>query len=63
MSVEVTFTSDIAGGGGDDAAEVGMRGSETGGFVGDEGGASDITGVKRMVVVSVIGCFAFADDG
>lgn len=62
MRVEVTFAGDIAGGGGDDAAEVGMRGSEAGGFVGDESGASDIAGVER-VVVSVIGWFAFADDG
>lgn len=62
MRVEVTFTGDIAGGGGDDAAEVGMRRSETGGFVSDESGASDIPGVER-VVVRVIRCFAFADDG
>lgn len=62
LRVEVSLAGDIAGGGGDYAAEVGMGGGDAGGFVGDEGGASDVSGVER-VVARVNGSFAFADEG
>lgn len=60
LRVEVSLAGDITGRGGDDAAEVGVGCSETGGFVGDEGGAFDVRGVERVVGG---GFGAFADNG
>lgn len=48
LRVEVALAGDGAGGGDDDAAEVGVGGSEAGGFVGEVDGASDVSGVERV---------------
>lgn len=48
LGVEEALASDGAGGSGDDATKVGVRGGEAGGEVGELGGASDETGILHV---------------
>ena len=60
LSVEVALPDDFPGGG-DHAAEVGVRRRESGRFVGDLSGTSHVERIERVGMVVVGG--GFADDG
>lgn len=51
LRVEKPFACNMAGGGGDDATEVGVRGGEASGLVGKVRGASDVVGLKRVIII------------
>lgn len=54
LGVEETLAGDFSGLGGDDAAEVGVGRCETGRFVCQLGGASDVYGIERVGAEKVI---------